>query len=194
MQKYRISFTQWSGRNDIPTSTNPELNLLQLLFRVGDLVILTCNILFYSCLSLERKITLHIVNFVTVCFHHQATETAMVFRPDENSWSWFPGVEMQFLQQPSSCVGICGCRHGNFSQLCGTMLWICRRAPLMWKGRLFLLQELSNSSISGALSSQPQWTRATNATVHMMDGAACSLMCVTSQDGLLDLRLIRGCS
>lgn len=82
---------------------------------------------------------MHVVNFVTLLFHHQSAMSVSVFKPDGNSWNWFRGVDICIwnvvLPAAFKQLGICGCRHGNFPQQCKSMLWICQRAPLIWKGR-----------------------------------------------------------
>lgn len=124
--------------------------------------------------------------------------SVLVFKPDGNSLNWFPGADICIwnvvLPAAFKQLGICGCRHGKFPQPCKSMLWICQRAPLYMKRKGSPLPELSNSSIRRPSRVTWQWPGTTGVTVHVMDGVACSLTCVTYHDGLLDRLLIRECS
>lgn len=149
-------------------------------------------------LLLLWRIIFHVINFVTIPFHWSSIyKTVLVFKSDRISLNWFSGVTISIgMKGSSTCIleanwmfGHTGL--GTFHKNVKSCFRCAKESFTCEKGGLFLLPELSNSSIQEAF---PVNCNEQVATVHMMDEAACLLMCVTYHGGQLDLQLIRECS
>lgn len=124
---------------------------------------------------ITKKSNFSVVHFVTLLFHHQPAHACFGFQ------TWWKECEQppRWLYLDLKCSSTSslwaawefvaagtGTFHNHARPHFG-----CAKEPFLGeKGGLLLLLVLSNSSISGDLSSYGQWTGTTSATVHMMDG------------------------